>query len=233
MRKIDEIVIYWINCSLNTKRHQHMTHLLETYFPNNPKHHIEAVMHKPKYQGVTMAHTVALLKGLDGKKPFLILEDDVDLEPIFFDKKNVENRMNGDVDAIYLGISAWGKNKRQNIVNKILGKNEKIVVANEKIFFYKGAIGAVDDNQFFKINNMYGAHAILYVNMDYVVKTLKICIMAVTMNRPHDIFLPALLKRSKVFGLKNPWFYQSQRIGGQERATKIDFADVRELRVNL
>ena len=232
MFKIDDVVIYWINCSSNTKRHEHMLHLLNIYFPNNPKHHIEAVMHKPKYQGVTMAHTIALMKGLDGKKPFLILEDDVDVDQLFF-KGEVEKKLNEKVDAIYLGISAWGKNKKMPILKKVLEKNEKVVCCNNKIFFFKGAVANNLDDLFFKIQDMFGAHAILYVNHEYVVKTLKICILAIGLNKPHDIFLPSLIKRHNVIGLKNCWFYQNAKIGGQERATKIDFADVRSLRVNL
>jgi len=69
--------IYWINCSENRVRYDHMRALLEKEFPNNKHHHVEAIMHKPKYNGITIAHMVAVMKGMSSGKPFLVLEDDV------------------------------------------------------------------------------------------------------------------------------------------------------------
>ena len=69
--------IYWINCSENRVRYEHMRALLEKEFPNSKHHHVEAVMHKPKYHGITMAHMVAIMKGMTSGKPFLVVEDDI------------------------------------------------------------------------------------------------------------------------------------------------------------
>ena len=68
--------IYWINCSENKVRYDHMKSLLEREFPNNKHHHVEAIMHKPKYNGITMAHMVAVMKGMTSGKPFLVVEVD-------------------------------------------------------------------------------------------------------------------------------------------------------------
>ena len=69
--------IFWINCSENKVRYDHMRSLLEREFPNNKHHHVEAIMHKPKYNGITMAHMVAIMKGMTSGKPFLVVEDDI------------------------------------------------------------------------------------------------------------------------------------------------------------
>ncbi len=94
MFKFNDVGIFWINCSQNTKRNEHMKQLLEKNFPNNKKYHIEAVMHTPKYQGVTMAHTVALLKGITTRKPFIILEDDVTINNLTLNIKELEEQVN-------------------------------------------------------------------------------------------------------------------------------------------
>ena len=231
MFNFSDVHIFWINCSNNQKRFSHMTDILEKYFPNNVKHHIEAIMHKPKYNGVTIAHTVALMKGLTLKKPFIILEDDVNIENINIEElEDYINRYEG-IKAVYLGVSAWGGNKNKKIVNSLLNTNEKVIQINDKLFFFKGARGEVVNNYFYRVKDMYGAHSILYLDENYINKTLQICILGINQNKPHDIYLPKLLKKEKVFGLMNNWFYQLAKIGGQERTTHINMKNIRKISI--
>ena len=206
-----------------------MEFILKKNFPMNERHHVEAVMYKPKYQGVTMAHTVALMKGIASKKPFIVLEDDVDIEFNNLDIKLLEKKITDDMDAVYLGISGWAKPKNRALIGSLLKKEEKVVRVENKYFFYRGAKGEYVDDYFFKIREMYGAHAILYLKEDYVLRTLKYCIFAVGQNKPHDIYLPRLLRKANVYGLCQSWFYQLAKIGGQERATRIYLMDVRKI----
>lgn len=251
--------IYWINCSENKVRYEHMRSLLEKEFPNNKHHHVEAIMHKPKYNGITIAHMVAVMKGMSSGKPFLVVEDDIirsggncggdcrspltlsnrkrfDTPPCQEENKEKEKeKENGDViqnpDAIYLGLSYWGnmKMRRKKILAECMTKDEKVVLINNKVFMKKGARGEDWDEHFFRIRDMFGAHAILYISKSYMIETLKICIMAVSMNKPHDIYLPKLQKKYLVLGQKNPWFYQLGKIGGQEYGTNINFSGVRKI----
>jgi len=247
--------IYWINCSENRVRYEHMRALLEKEFPNSKHHHVEAVMHKPKYHGITMAHMVAIMKGMTTGKPFLVVEDDVtesggncggncrspltppcESSPVLIKKSGVETDLEGKCrdekpDAIYLGLSYWGNMKmvRKKILAQCMTKDEKVVLINNKVFMKKGARGEDWDEHFFRIRDMFGAHAILYINKNYMVETLKICIMAISMNKPHDIYLPKLQKKYLVLGQKYPWFYQLGRIGGQEYGTNINFSGVRKI----
>lgn len=226
----ENVEIFWINCSSNKKRHEHMKNILEKNFPKNKHHHIEAVMHNPKYQGVTMAHSVALLKGIDCKKHFLILEDDVtvDVNKMNFSKFEDEyNKLEEIPEAIYFGLSTWGTriSRHQQIFK---GRQEQVIQYEKKIILNKGAKCVDMDNKYFvRIEDMFGAHAILYISREYAVKTLKHCILAVELKKPHDIFLPKILKKSKIIGLREPWFYQLASIGGQEKATKLSLNDVK------
>ncbi len=289
--------IYWINCSENRVRYDHMRALLEREFPNQKCHHVEAIMHKPKYNGITIAHMVAVMKGMSSGKPFLVVEDDIGggncrspLTPpcesrpfteiggksrgveteiggksrgeetemvgksrgvetkIGGKSRGVETKIGGKSrgveteiggksrgvetpDAIYLGLSYWGNMKmgRKKLLADCMEKDEKVVLINNKIFMKKGARGEDWDEKFFRIRDMYGAHAILYISKSYMVETLKICIMAVSMNKPHDIYLPKLQKKYIVLGQKYPWFYQLGKLGGQETGTNINFSDVRKI----
>ena len=242
--------IYWINCSENRVRYDHMRALLEKEFPNNKHHHVEAIMHKPKYNGITMAHMVAVMKGMSSGKPFLVVEDDLGgncggncrspLTPPcqgdYKEKEKEKEKGEGECrdempDAIYLGLSYWGNMKmnRKKILADCMNKDEKVVFINNKVFMKKGARGEDWDEHFFRITDMFGAHAILYISKAYMVETLKICIMAVSMNKPHDIYLPKLQKKYLVLGQKFPWFYQLGKIGGQEYGTNINFSGVRKI----
>ncbi len=246
--------IYWINCSDNKVRYEHMRTLLEREFPNNKHHHVEAIMHKPKYNGITMAHMVAIMKGMTSGKPFLVVEDDITMgggngsSPLtppcqgeYKEKVNVNDNDKVNVkekdkemkmpDAIYLGLSYWGNMKmvRKKILAQCMTKDEKVVLINNKVFMKKGARGEDWDEHFFRIRDMYGAHAILYMSRNYMLETLKICIMAISMNKPHDIYLPKLQKKYLVLGQKFPWFYQLGKIGGQEEGTNITFSGVRKI----
>jgi hypothetical protein len=224
--------IYWINNSENKIRYNHMKSLLENNFSNHQCYHIEAILHKPKYNGITISHMVAIMKGMINGKPFLVLEDDNILNEIFFNEDELEKKIEGkNIDAIYLGLSYWGNMnmKKKKILRDCMKIDEKIIYINNKIFMRNGARGKDYDEYFFKIKNMYGAHAILYLSIPYIIETLKFCILALNENKPHDTYLSNLHQNFIVLGQKYPWFYQYNKIGGQEDATNIDFTQIRKI----
>ena len=127
--KVSEIVIIWINDKRNKKRYDHMVSQLEEYFPNNKKKQVDAIFENPKYNGVSMAHMVAVLKGINTKKPFLILEDDVSIDTERFDFLKLENelqKLNTTCDTLYMGLSSWG-GRKGNPENKKRQKQQKMM----------------------------------------------------------------------------------------------------------
>lgn len=208
--KVEEIVIIWINDLKNKTRYDHMVSQLEKYFPRNKKIHVDAIFESPKYNGVSMAHMVAVLKGINRRKPFLVLEDDVsiDAERIDFLKLEKElEKLESTCDILYMGLSGWGGRKGN---------------PDNKIELEKGAIFENINNPYFvKLHSMYSAHAILYLNPAYAVETTKLCITAIFLNKPHDIYLYKLFKKYNVFGIRSPWFYQDAQYNGQEKNTRI------------
>ena len=207
---VNELKVYWINDNQNINRYQHMNNILKLYFPNNER--INAIFDKPKYNGITMAHLIALLKGLRTQKPFIILEDDVDIKTVPEILKIPAN-----ADALYLGISCWGNKKHEKDFS-----NTKIITEDSNIYFKKGALGIIGkDSSYFKILSMYGAHAILYISEKYIRKSIMTCVMALMKNRPHDIYLPRMQSKYEVYGTYKPVFFQNIKLGGQERYTNI------------
>jgi len=208
--KVSEIVIIWINNINNKKRYDHMVSQLEKYFPNNKKIHVNAIMENPKHNGVSMAHMVAILKGINTKRPFLILEDDVSIDAETLDFLKLENelqKIDPKCDTLYMGLSCWGGRK---------GNPEN------KIELEKGAVLEDIGNPYFvKLHSMYSAHAILYINPEYAIETTKLCIIAICINKPHDIDIYKLFKKYNVLGIRSPWFYQDKEYNGQERHTRI------------
>jgi hypothetical protein len=209
--KVSEILIIWINDKQNKKRYDHMVSQLEKYFPNNKKKHVDAIFENPKHNGVSMAHMVAILKGINKKKPFLILEDDISIDAERLDFLRLENelqKLNTNCDTLYMGLSSWGGRK---------GNPEN------KIELEKGSILEDIRNPYFvKLHSMYSAHAILYINPAYAIETTKLCITAIFFNKPHDIYLYKLFKKYNVLGIRSPWFYQDKEYDGQERHTRIN-----------
>ena len=208
--KVSDIIIIWINNINDKKRYDHMNIQLDTYFPTNKKIRVEAIMETPKYNGVSMSQMIAILKGINTKQPFIILEDDVSVDTETLDFLMLENELqnlNQNCDTLYMGLSSWGGRK---------GNPEK------KIEFEKGAVFEdIDHPYFVKLHSMYSAHAILYINHDYAIETIKICILAICRNKPHDIYLQHLYKKYNVLGIRWPWFYQDSEYNGQEKHTRI------------
>lgn len=227
--------IFWINCSENRVRHDHMRELLERKFPKHQCYHVEAIMHKPKHNGITMSHMIAVMRGMTLGKPFLVLEDDIIINDRYFDEDELEARIilmdRENTHAIYLGVSYWGnmKMKRKKLLQECMKLEEKVVMIDNKIFMKKGARGEDMNDYFFRIRDMFGAHAILYLSKTYMIETLKYCIMAVSQNKPHDIYLPKLQRKYMVLGQKYPWFYQYGKIGGQENGTDVNFSEIRKI----
>jgi len=225
----NDVGIFWINCSTNTRRHEHMKKLLETNFPDNKHYHVEAVMYTPKYQGVTMAHSVAIMKGIASKRPFIILEDDVTVDATKLYIKTFENeikKMDKIPDVVYVGMSTWGT--KTKLGEELLGKQgSNAVQFKSKIIMNKGSVCKdIGSDYFLRIEDMYGAHGIMYINKEYAMEMLRVCAYAVDVNRPHDIYFSNMMKKYVVLGMRRPWFYQLATIGGQERATKLDLSNV-------
>ena len=176
MLKINEIKTYYINLDKDIAQKESMEEVLtSSNFTNYERFPaIKAEWGCPK------SHHAILSKDIE--PPFIILEDDCQVK-----NEVLEMEIPDDVDAIYLGISAFG--------------------------YYNGNISTVAYNQVTedvsRIYNMLSGHAILYLSQRYVdvVKNISHHCGHLTM-QPFDKSVAEIQKYYNVYALNNPFFYQ-------------------------
>ena len=144
-----------------------------------------------KKVGVAASHN-RLLKSLQGTDlPCLVLEDDVSL----WDKKeHIDVPI--DADAYYLGNSVFG----------LYGGFGKKKVALERF-----------DNDTFQIYNMLAAHAIIYLNHEYVKFLEQATAFQLSIQDNQDKARAQTMKYWQVYAAEKPMFYQN---GVHESFTK-------------
>lgn len=133
--------------------------------------------------GCAAAHHNAMKCLANYPGPFLVLEDDAALMPNFSPIINVPEN----ADAVYLGVSASG------LYNNV-GKN-KIDAKRH-------------DENFYRIYNMLAAHAILYLNSDYVKFLEKEILKQVIAKDRQDKARARTLRLWNVYSLDVPAFFQ-------------------------
>jgi hypothetical protein len=146
-----------------------------------------------KASGVAKAHMAAIELALsECKGPFIILEDDVQIESM-----PAHITIPKDADAIYLGLSTWGlKNGKGHI----------------------GISGEKQNGGIYRMYNMLAAHAILYVNNDYARFILESIPIFLKMRTNQDKMRAETMKYWNVYACKIPVFYQS---GKYEKYTRF------------
>jgi hypothetical protein len=134
--------------------------------------------------GCSLSHFNALSKV---ESPFIIFEDDCIIKNFF---PIIE--IPSDSDAVYLGISSWGR------MNSHSGP---FVQYTE-----------IDDN-LIRVYNMLGAHAILYLNPEYVSICKRISMNAFNISDHQDIGFAEIQRYYNVYAFKDPMFYQTSSNG--------------------
>ena len=127
--------------------------------------------------------------------PFIILEDDAtpfDYNPII--------SIPDDTDALYLGISSWGR----------MNSHSGPFVQWE--YYFK----EVDIN-LLRVYNMLGTHAILYLNSEYISVCEKIAYHQHNIDEHVDIGFTDVQKYYNVYAFNQPLFYQTSSNGTDQK----------------
>jgi len=130
------------------------------------------------------------------KPPFLLLEDDIEFTDFFIDEINIPDT----TDAFYLGLSSRGSHQYNNYD-----------VGSSKFKNYSETL--------LKIENMLSAHAILYINPNYIQHLRNLLITKPTYY--NDVIMSQIQTNYNIYCFKNSYFYQSLKFDGHEDATKI------------
>lgn len=141
-------------------------------------------------RGCAYSHAIAL-EELDA--PFILLEDDcVPLN--FVDEVEIPD----DADAVYLGISSWGR----------MNGHSGPCVQWEEVEDHDGLL---------RVYNMVGAHAILYLNPDYIDLCKRIAYHGYLIADHHDIGFADIQKYYDVYAFDEPMFYQTSSNGTNQK----------------
>jgi len=127
--------------------------------------------------------------------PFIILEDDAtpfEYDPII--------SIPDDTDALYLGISSWGR------MNSHSGP-----FVQWEYYFKEVDINLV------QVYNMLGTHAILYLNSEYISVCKKIAYHQHNIDEHVDIGFTDVQKYYNVYAFNQPLFYQTSSNGTNQK----------------
>jgi len=143
---------------------------------------VAGVLHGSRKVGVALAHKKALIEASKTGTPFIVLEGDVVV-------KNFKEKISVplDADAYYLGISKWG----------LYGGRGVQKISAERY-----------DQDTFRLFNMLSAHAILYLNKDYVNFILKSIEFYIHIKTNQDKGRAETMKFWNVYASKDPLFAQ-------------------------
>ena len=173
----------YINLKKDVKKDFAMKALiLDCGFKNTIR--VEAEYTPNSLAGCSLSHYNALNE-ID--PPFIVFEDDCVIKNF---NPNIE--IPDDADAVYLGISSWGR----------MNSHSGPFVQYEAI-----------TGNLFRIYNMLSAHAILYLNPEYVSLCSKISKHAYNLADHQDIGFAEIQRYFNVYAFDDPFFYQTSSNG--------------------
>jgi len=150
-------------------------------------------------RGCAYSHALAL-EEIDS--PFIVLEDDC-LPLNFVDEIEIPD----EADAVYLGISSWGR----------MNSHSGPCVQWDEVPEYPGLL---------RIYNMLSAHAILYLNPDYVDLCKRIAYHGYLISDHHDIGFADIQKYYDVYAFDDPIFYQTSSNGTNEKLSSYPSVEI-------
>lgn len=190
-----EVPIYYINLTSDTHNKTAIQEQLPLYgFSSVTK--FGGVKNDNSRLGCTQSHHKLLNQLKDTDTPYIILEDDARIAN-FVDTINVPR----DADAVYLGNSKYG----------LYGGKGVMRISAEPL----------NDN-LFRVYNMLGAHAILYLNKEYAKFIREKMDFFLETGDHHDKLRAETMKYFKIYALDRPLFYQN---GEHEQETNFTISE--------
>jgi hypothetical protein len=189
--RLTEIPAYYINLDKDVKKKEKIEESLRSIgFTNITR--FPGFEEEIKKIGVAKSHQALLRQLVDSPTPFVIFEDDIQVG-LFVDQIEIPL----DADAFYLGNSIFG----------LYGGVGKRKVSVQRL-----------DRQTFRLYNMLAAHAIVYLNNDYIKFLIQAIDFNLAVGTNQDKARAETMKYWKVYGYHNPMFYQT---GRHEAFTRI------------
>ena len=187
---ITKIPAVYINLEKHKEKNDNMYNLLSSIGFETIER-IEGVLDTENpVAGCSKAHHKALSSF---EAPFVLFEDDC----VLFDQNTVTKiKIPDNADALYLGISSWGRMNGHN-------------------GFYLQYDEFEEQSNLLRIYNMLGGHSIIYLTEDYKKMCEKVSYHAGYVIKDYqDIGFAEIQKFFNVYSLNNPMFYQTSNALG-------------------
>lgn len=171
--------------------------------------HVFSVPDESPTNSLSKTNLVIFEKEKDGSDPFLIVEDDIQVEDMLTEDMWCIP-IPQDAAAVYLGVSLWVYPYEYHTLS--CGKHIRFITPEDTVSF---------DERLVRIKGMTSAHAILFMDRSFV-QTISLCIRSyLNLRTPHDLILATLHQHYTVYALKQPLFYQDLQEGGQQMETRL------------
>ena len=193
-----EVPAIYINLQRDTEKNEYMKNMLtDLGFKNIIR--VEASEFSPEKHlaGCSNSHFNALNQ-ID--VPFIVFEDDCrmnDFQPII--------EIPDDSDAVYLGISSWGR----------MNSHSGPCVQYEKVC-----------GNLLRVYNMLSAHSILYLSKEYSSLCSKISSYFTRTSDHQDIGFAEIQRYYKVYAFDNPMFYQTSSNGTDQKLSSYPSQEI-------
>jgi hypothetical protein len=193
---LSDLPVYFINLDEDTEKADNIANWLGA--KGFTKIHRLPGVHDPRRGvGCALAHNQALQTLANVQTPFIVLEDDV--KP--WNWRNVVY-LPDDTDAYYLGLSTWGlagnKGRREISATQVTAKT-------------------------WRLHNMLAAHAILYLNPDYIRWLIRATKTMIDIGTNQDKARAQTMKYWNIYGPTQAHVYQS---GKHSATTKVNLAEL-------
>lgn len=193
--KIDlrEYPAVYMNLEQHVEKNERMQKMLKHFGFKN----IIRVEGVPRPDNTVAGCSAAHYNGLRefDNQPFILFEDDCQLKNL-----NPEIEIPDDADAVYLGVSSWGR------MNGHSGPFVQYTPTE-----YEGL---------YRIYNMLSGHAVLYLKNEYIDMCRRICYHAGYIIEDYqDIGFAEIQRWFKVYAINDPLFYQTSSNGTYEKLT--------------
>ena len=180
-----EIPAVYMNLEKHTEKNESMYNMLNGMGFKNINRVDGILDSENPIAGCSKAHHMALN---NFKTPFILFEDDCG---IAYDDYNLEIEIPDNADAVYLGVSDWGRMNGHN-------------------GFYNQYDHVENQDNLLRIYNMLSGHAILYLSEIYREMCVRIAYHAgyVVKDYYHDVGFAEIQKWFNVYCFDRPIFYQ-------------------------
>lgn len=178
------------------------------------KNHMDKLLNKIGFKNITFYKSptenypncltnseISILKNNLNNEPILIIEDDVEEYIELNDTTEIIFPEN--TDAFYLGFSKVGGSYYHN-------------------FDDGSSVISFINNDYIKIYNMLGAHAVIYLSQRYKQKIIdELSKILDRDNYYNDVIISRIQRNYNIYGYKFPLFYQSKNLGNNEQSKNL------------